>query len=230
MRYVKVKNSDTINSGRDDSRFYLPRNFNKKKYGNLRWCKLEEIADISSSSLTASRFPNKVFNYFDLQDVDEVEGEITKFRQIKGRDIKGGKRLLQSNDVIFARIEPSIFNRKYAVVPEEIKECLTSTEFLVARPKDGSCSFYIHWALRGPWIAEQLDPGILTGSTGRRRLSKEDFKELLIPKSSIKDQLVFGDLILKKRAERRVLLERADQAITDLDEEIMKYLFEIEIK
>lgn len=226
MRYITVKNSQTTQSGRDDARFYLPRSFNKEKYGSLKWCKISDLADTPASSITASRFPDKLFNIFNLEDVDEIEGEIIRIHQIKGKDVKGGKRLLFPNDVIFARIEPSIFNKKYAIVPNDVTECLASTEFLIARPKKGVSSFYLHWALRGHWIAEQLDPGILTGSTGRRRLSPEDFKDLLIPEASSDEQIEFGQNIVKYRALRREYLEKADNMLIELDEKIISDLFE----
>jgi hypothetical protein len=226
MKLVSVKNSVTRSKGRDDARFYLPRKFNSEKYGTIKWCKLLKMADIPSSTITAKRFPDKLFSIINLEDVDEMEGEIARFHQIKGAAVKGGKRLLQSDDVIFARIEPSIFNRKYAIVPPELDGCLASTEFLIARPRRGVNSVYLHWALRGPWISEQLDPGILTGSTGRRRLSPSDFSKLLIPEASEEEQMSFSIDISTSRKTRKEYLDAADNVISEADEKVIKSLYE----
>lgn len=226
MRLATILNSQAIAAKRDDPRFYLPRKFNREKYGHIKWCHLSKMAHIPSSTITPSRYPDKIFNYVDLADVEEKEGEVTNVHQRKGKDITGGKVLFKSGDVIFARIEPSIFNRKYALVQAEIEEGVGSTEFYIARPKSGVSAVYLHWALRGDWVAEQLNPGILRGSTGRRRLSREDFSQLLIPDVSKEEQEEIEKLILHSRARRRRLLELADIVITKTDNIITEILYE----
>lgn len=240
MRSITIKNSQAKLFKRDDPRFYLPREFNKDKYGTIKWCTLSKLADIdnSNSTLTPSRYPEKEFNYIDLADIDEVEGEIVQVHKKKGSEIKGGKRPIYPGDVVFARIEPSIFNRKYAYYNPEIPEdvegneetiieeymCIGSTELFVARPKKGVSGVYLHWALRGEWVSEQLNPGILTGSTGRRRLSKNDFANLVIPELSQAEQLEIEMMILTGRSKRNEYLNLAEVAITELDLKILKRL------
>ncbi|MEY8749667.1 hypothetical protein [Alkalicoccobacillus gibsonii] len=240
MRYAVVKNSTTKSSKRDDPRFYLPRKFNKKKYGEIKWCPLSKMADTPSSTINPSKEPNKIYKYIDLADIDEVEGEIIQYHERKGSDIKGNKRLILSGDLVFARIEPSIFNRKYAYFISDIKNktesikenylfdndiCIGSTELFVARPKTDVSTVYLHWALRGEWISEQLNPGLLTGSTGRRRLSKDDFSNLLIPDISVETQKELEKMILDSRAKRSDYLNKADTIITETDAEIHKRLY-----
>lgn len=225
MRVASIPNSQTLSTKRDDPRFYLPRKFNREKYGQIKWCPVSKMAYIPSSTITPSRSPEKIFNYVDLAEVEEIEGEIVSIRQKKGKDISGAKVLFKSGDVIFARIEPSIFNRKYALVPADLGEAVGSTEFYIARPKQGVSSLYLHWALRGEWIAEQLNPGILRGSTGRRRLSREDFSKLLIPDVSSEEQQGIAEFILRSRARRRRLLELADAIISKADNSITEILY-----
>lgn len=240
MRSITITNSQAKLFKRDDPRFYLPREFNKDKYGTIKWCTLSKLADInnSNSTVTPSRYPEREFNYIDLADIDEVEGEILQIHNKKGSEIKGGKRPIFPGDIVFARIEPSIFNRKYAHYNPEIPEdlegdeadiinkymCIGSTELFVARPKKGVSSIYLHWALRGEWISEQLNPGILTGSTGRRRLSKNDFANLLIPELSQAEQMEIEMMILAGRSKRNEYLTLAEAAITEADLKILKKL------
>lgn len=245
MRYIAIKNSQAKLSKRDDPRFYLPREFNKEKYGSIQWCPLSNLAVIhdANSTITPSREPDREFNYIDLADIDEIEGEIVQIHKKKGSEIKGGKRPILPGDVVFARIEPSIFNRKYAhynpEIPEKLEEdeenadnsgvedqyiCIGSTELFVARPKKGVSSIYLHWALRGDWVAEQLSPGILTGSTGRRRLSKDDFAALLIPDLSSEEQIEIESMILSGRSKRNEYLTLADAAITESEIKILNRL------
>lgn len=244
MRSITIKSSQAKLFKRDDPRFYLPREFNRDKYGTIKWCKLSKLANIhnANSTVTPSRFPDKEFNYIDLADIDEIEGEIVQVHKRVGAGIKGGKRLIYPGDVIFARIEPSIFNRKYAHYNPEIPSdsedseeammdqhmCIGSTELFVARPKEGVSGVYLHWALRGEWVAEQLNPGILTGSTGRRRLSKDDFADLLIPELSKNEQQEIETMILAGRSKRNEYLSLADSVITESDLKVLKRLTDTE--
>lgn len=224
MNHVTVKNSETLIKKRDDPRVYLPTKFNASKYGAITWCKLSKMADTPPSTVTPSRNPEKWYNYIDLADIEEVEGKITQVHKKQGKDINGGKVLMKNNDVIFARIEPSIFNRKYAIVPVEIDECVGSTEIYIARPKKGVSSIYLHWALRGEWIADQLNPGILRGSTGRRRLKREDFADLLIPDISIEDQKKIEAIINTGNQEKSKLLMRVENVMAKAQQEAIDLL------
>lgn len=213
MKYITIKNSQAIEKRRDDPRVYLPTAFNPLKYGNIKWCKLSKMVETPSATYNASKEPDTVFNYIDLADIDEVDGKVINVQHKLGIEIKGAKVLLNKGDIAFARIEPSIFNKKNALITEEISPCLGSTEIFIARPKEGISSIYIHWALRGEWISDQLNPGILRGSTGRRRLKREDFSNLLIPDISIELQSKIEKIIIEGYKKRDELLIKANNEI-----------------
>ena len=97
------------------------------------------------------------------------------YKEVKGR------KIIYPNDILFARIEPSIFNRKY-IWTDDLKGhdfAFTSTEFYILTPLKTSVK-YLFNVLFLDYLYAQVE-GRTTGSTGRRRLDIEVFKRLDIP-------------------------------------------------
>ncbi|MEY2911247.1 MAG: type restriction-modification system [Cyanobacteriota bacterium] len=177
MRSIIKKRSEIESVGRDAPGFFL---YNLEKNNKIKnWKTLDQLADIVHHTFVASKYPDQYFYHISLSDIDSERGEVVSINKDLGSKIKGGKCVFQSGDIIFARIEPSIYNKKTAIVPN-IGQCLGSTEFLVARPKQGVKSEYILWSLRSEWVQKQI-LGKMTGSTGRRRFENSDFAKLQIP-------------------------------------------------
>ncbi|CAG1770302.1 hypothetical protein BAC3_00946 [uncultured bacterium] len=206
MRSTLKKYSELLHVGRDAPGFFL--------YGLVdgvaeikSWRKLEEIADIVRLSILPSRYPTYEFYHIGVPDVDAEHGEVGNVDRLLGGQIKGARIVIKGGDVIFARIEPSIYNRKTAIVPN-LGVCLGSTEFLVARPKQGMSSEYILWVLRNQWVAQQV-LGKMTGSTGRRRFEESDFAKLLIPWVEPDNQKVIARVLVSARVQCKKLIKEA---------------------
>jgi restriction endonuclease S subunit len=96
-------------------------------------------------------------------------------QEIKGRNI------IFPNDILFARIEPSIFNQKYIFANDlnGYKFAFTSTEFYIIAQNKIDIK-YIFSLLFSEYVYNQIK-GKTTGSTGRRRLDLAALKNLEIP-------------------------------------------------
>ncbi|MDX1522963.1 MAG: hypothetical protein R3264_15145, partial [Anaerolineae bacterium] len=107
---------------------------------------------------------------------------------LSGHEIRANKTIFKGNDVVFARIEPCIYNRKIALIPPEVDEALGSTELFVARAKEGKAlPEFLLWLLRSELVQRQIQ-GHMTGTTGRRRLPPQAFTQLKFPKISLELQ------------------------------------------
>jgi hypothetical protein len=187
------------------------------------WKTLDEMADIVHRSFNASRYPDHKFYHIGVPDVDAERGEVANIDRLPGKKIKGGKTIFRGGDIIFARIEPSIYNKKTAIVPD-VGDCLGSTELLAARPKEGTNVHYLLWALRSEWVAQQI-LGKMTGSTGRRRFEDVDFAKLLIPwvEPDVQDQIARVVLSAKNKYLR---LMRAAMAALQEGEKLVVEMLE----
>lgn len=132
--------------------------------------------------------------------------EISKVVMRPYREVKG-RRVIKPGDILFVRIEPSIFNQKYVLV-EDLKGheyAYTSTEFYVLTPKkDQTIPAYIYGMLFSSFIFAQVQ-GKTTGSSGRRRLDPELFKSLKIPNPSIEIQKEIAEEVVHRREKARCL-------------------------
>lgn len=88
------------------------------------------------------------------------------------RGDRGGARA-NTGDVLFARITPCLENGKVAQIQDGIERCGGSTEFIVIRGTNAfSSDFAYFWAT---WSdTRKRATGLMTGTTGRQRLSASD--------------------------------------------------------
>ena len=198
--------------GRDAPGFFL-YGLSEEKEKISQWKDLEEIADVVRNTFLASKFPEQEFYLIELNDVDAVKGEVNNIQKVIGKNVKGGKVIFRSGDVIFARIEPSIYNKKTALVPD-VGECIGSTEFLVARPKDGTDTHFLLWILRSKWVEQQI-LGKMTGSTGRRRFEDSDFAKLKIPWVEPYIQKQIASILISSKNRFQKLVREAQQALEE---------------
>lgn len=106
---------------------------------------------------------------------------------------KGGVRA-QGGDVLVARITPCLENGKIAKVPGSLGAVGGSTEFIVLRGGEAVLSdFLFLWASERTTHASAVN--LMTGSTGRQRVSASDYGELPFLLPPLKDQQRIVDLI-----------------------------------
>jgi type I restriction enzyme, S subunit len=187
--------------------------FNPKDYPNISWVNLNEVVTLPSSTKIPSKNPNEKYLYIGMADVDDLFGEVN-INNLLGKDIQANKAVIKGNDVVFARIEPCIYNQKIALIPSYIKEALCSTELLVARAKSNTLPSFLLWLLRSQLIQRQI-AGKMTGTTGRRRLPNEVFASLKIPKISLELQKLIADQATRQRDEAKRLYTEAENLLTE---------------
>lgn len=208
--------------GRDAPGFFL---YGLQSHHNTIkcWKQLDEVADVIHRSFNASRYPEHEFYHIGVPNVDAEQGVVATVERLKGKDIKGGKTVFRGGDIIFARIEPSIYNKKTAIVPD-IGDCLGSTEFIAARPKEGTNVNYLLWVLRSKWIAQQIT-GKMTGSTGRRRFEDTDFAKLMIPwVEELEAQEYIAKMLLTAQSRYLRLMREAIDTLEECEKSIVSIL------
>lgn len=102
------------------------------------------------------------------------------------REERSGARA-RAGDTLFARITPCLENGKVAQVPTDIDRCGGSTEFIVLRAGPEILPEYVYvWATAASTrLAAQV---LMTGTTGRQRLSAQDMAALPMAVPSIVEQ------------------------------------------
>jgi len=131
--------------------------------------------------------------YVGLPDTDVHTAAIRTIQYRSYEKVKG-RNIIFEDDVLFARIEPSIYNRKYIYVdklPHKQKYAFTSGEFHVLEAKPGVNPKYVFWIIRTDFVYNQVF-GRVKGTTGRRRVDKSELELFRIPFPSpeIREKLV----------------------------------------
>ena len=143
-------------------------------------------------------------------DAVSTDGRWVKYTEPRGN--RSGARA-RAQDVLFARITPCLENGKVAQVPPGIARCGGSTELLVIRPSQQTIpAFIYYWAKSASTRA--LATRLMTGSTGRQRLSSQDLAALPIILPPLSDQRRIVDLIESVDSYVDALRAQADAART----------------
>lgn len=140
---------------------------------------LNKVAVINPSRKVENLNLTDLVPYIGLPETDDLE--IKKILRRPYKEVKG-RNIIKEGDILFARIEPSIFNKKYIFVGDlqGNKYAFTSTEFYIVKAKENiNPKFLFYMFFTKDVFAQVL--GRTTGSTGRRRLDKGVFENLLIP-------------------------------------------------
>lgn len=176
---------------------------------------LGDYVDIVSSSVNpkSAKFKEQVFEYVDLREVDEVYGQILKTRQAKGAEIGSNKHRFQKWDILFAKIMPSLANKKIALVSQDVSNALASSEFVVLRLKEdaGINLFYLFRALRSDHFTRQAVANV-TGATGRQRIAPRKLLEyqVIVPPEELQNQI--GEAVEKEFSLRTLAMEQSKLA------------------
>jgi len=121
-----------------------------------------------------------------------------------------GRGAFKSGDILFARIEPSVFNEKYVLADNLMSRdfAFTSTEFYVVRPKEGINRYFLYSMFSCSFVFAQVR-GKTTGSSGRRRIDSKLFGSLMNPVPDKTTQDEIAEEVRKRRQEARRLREEA---------------------
>ena len=126
------------------------------------------------------------------------------------RGTRGGARAA-AGDVLFPRITPCLENGKLAQVPSEVIACGGSTELIVLRAGSEADAGFV-FALCSSSFFRRRAEALMTGSTGRQRVSGNDLGALEIDLPPLPEQRRIVDLIGAADSEIRALKAVADQA------------------
>ena len=211
-----VVHSDKLNSILSPY-FFLSTAKSKKDFVQLK-----SIAEINPSRKINNLELDSIVPYIGLPETDnfKVKNILERpYKEVKGR------KIIKEDDILFARIEPSIFNKKYIFV-NDLKGydyAFTSTEFYIVKArKNINPEFLFHIFYTTPVYNQVL--GKTTGSTGRRRLDKGIFEALLIPLPPLEIQNKIADEVKRRISKAERLKEEARKIIEEAKKKVEKMI------
>ena len=182
---------------------------------------LSELAEVVSGTVNPQNKAHQstTFQYIDLAEVDEVLGAIMSYRELLGSLIGSSKVKFKKGNILFAKIRPSIDNKKIAFVYQELENAVASTEFIVLDAKKDVDPFFLYAAMRSDEFTQAVID-IVGGDTGRQRIKPAQLLQIGIPwpDKDIRDTISkrvseFFEALAKTAALREQAIEIAAEAL-----------------
>ena len=184
---------------------------NPERYKNLPLedvFKGQTISDLGvileDKIVPSRREPNSEFGLIRIDDLPANPMEIENIRDCLGKEVEGSYFEVEEGDILFARLGPTIQNRKIVSVPKSNKRLIASPEFLVIRLKEGIDPDAVFAILRTNLYKDLVYSKGRGSTPSRYRVSRSDFLKLPFP---IIDN-ISADLAseMKKRRKRVIAL------------------------
>ena len=178
-----------------------------------------EIAEVNPSRTIKK---GTITKYVSMESVEPRHKHVSK---IEYRKYNGGSKF-QNNDVLLARITPSLEHGKTCIVDflEEGMIGAGSTEFIVISSRDGiTLPDYIYYLTTSDLVRE---PAIksMTGTSGRQRVDLNTFNSMLVPIPPISEQKAIAK-ILSDLDSKIELNEKMNKTLEVIAQAIFKHWF-----
>lgn len=171
---------------------------------------IDSVAKIIEDKVTPSIAGAEAeWDWIRIDDLENQPLEVRALRTAFGRDIEGSFFSVCENDVLVARLGPTILNRKFILCPKTCRQTVASGEFLVLRCHGGWNPLVVLWTLRTSLYRDLIYSKARGATPSRYRVNREDLAKLPFPivSGDLQDQL--ADEILRRLNYTRRLREEA---------------------
>lgn len=186
-----------------------------KGYSNGYAPLLENVENIKPD-FDPTKYPDELFSYVELADIDASIGIIHSVSKIKGDEAPSrARRILKQNDVIVSRVEGSL--EKVALVDAEHEGSLASTGFFQFRPTKILPQVLL---VLSKSIVLQAQLKKECAGTILTAVPNESLKRIIIPILSSETQQKIAELVEQSHEARRKAKELLEEAKRKVEEAI----------
>ena len=169
-----------------------------------------------AGSLVESKFsPSKdateeQFDWIRIDDLPNQPWQIDTVRTENGSDIAGTLFEVQEDDILIARLGPTILNAKFVLCPKLSRRTVASGEFLVLRCNRNYQPEAVLWLLRTVIYREMMYLRSRGATPSRFRLNSDDLMSLPFPKLDTAMQTTIVEEVRQRRDAARRLRGEAE--------------------
>lgn len=143
--------------------------------------RFRDICEINPRRPRILREPTALTSFIPMTSVSEEKGEVTNLLAVPYSDVRTGYTYFEENDVLFAKITPSMQNGKSAIARDLIDGFgFGTTEFHVLRPMSTIMPEWIHFFVRQSTFLEEAMLHF-RGAVGQQRVPASFLENHLIP-------------------------------------------------
>jgi type I restriction enzyme S subunit len=153
---------------------------------------------IKEKTIPAKDAPEIEWDRIRIDDLPNQPLQLEKIETSYGKDIQGSFFLVQENDILLARLGPTIQNSKFVLCPPLRRQTIASSEFLVIRCNKGWNPEVVLWILRTKLFRDIMYSKCTGGTPSRYRLSAENLIKITFPIISRATQQIIATEIRKR--------------------------------
>ncbi|MCD4783647.1 MAG: N-6 DNA methylase [Candidatus Eremiobacteraeota bacterium] len=189
---------------------------NKVKEYSMGYTRLLDHVESIRPNFDPEKYPEKIFFYVELADIDSSIGVINSTNKIKGKEAPSrAKRIVKKGDVIVSSVEGSL--KKIALVDQKFENSLASTGFFHFRPTKIL-----------PEVLLVLSKTLVLQAQLKRECSgtiltavpNESLKRIMIPILPLKIQQKIASLVQQSHLARKKAKELLEEAKRKVEEAI----------
>lgn len=145
------------------------------------------------------------WDWIRIDDLRNHPWEVDVVRTEIGVNIQGALFEVRENDILLARLGPTIQNAKFVLCPSLKRRTVASSEFLVLRCRDGWNPEAVLWILRTKLYRDIMYYRTRGGTPSRYRLDGADLSQIPFPEFNNKTQQSLVSEVRRHREEVRRL-------------------------
>jgi type I restriction enzyme S subunit len=207
----------------------LNKVFSRAEEKGWKWVKLKEIVYIRNETINPQDYPEEEFELYSIPAYHEKGKPEIK----RGKEIKSMKVLVQPNDCLFGKLNPHL-PKVWLVEQFKGKRQIASTEILPLIPKATNIILpaFIFWFLRTSYFRDRMVRKVIGTTGSRKRLSKGDVLEELIPLPPLEQQkkvVAYLDNVSKIVESLKDLQQKTEEKLEKLVPSILDKAFKGEL-
>lgn len=165
---------------------------------------------IENKFAPAKDAPDEQFDWIRIDELPNQPWQVETVRTAMGSEITGALFEVQENDILIARLGPTILNAKFVVCPKLSRRTVASGEFLVLRCNQDYQPEAVLWVLRTAIYREMMYMRARGATPSRFRLSGSDLMTIPFPEMDDATQSLIATEVRVRREQARRLRDEAE--------------------
>lgn len=148
--------------------------------------KISDVCEVLKNKINVTSFCTDVIDWIRIDDLSNQPLDIEEIRTQSANEVTGSFYKVEENDILVARLGPTILNQKIVMVRSLNKVTIASSEFLVLRCKSEYNPEAVMAILKTEYYKHLMYSHARGSTPSRYRLNREDMMKLPFPE--IKDK------------------------------------------
>lgn len=197
----------------------LTNNFNPDRYRGVQLERalhfrntVGDVCDVVDARTSPSKEdPAAEWDWIRIDDLPNQPWQVETIRTELGANIQGALFQVQENDILLARLGPTIQNAKFVLCPRPKRRTVASSEFLVLRCRAGWSPEAVLWILRIKLYRDIMYYRTRGGTPSRYRLDGTDLSQIPFPRLDSTTQASLVSEVRRRREEASRLKNDAER-------------------